>query len=163
MPSEDFPSFDEVLNALPVPGRPLPDQLLLLGEHQSRLAPFLLDADRRLVLAIANPKYYARMPVLIPTTVGILEAAPDSGTRDIIGIEVYNVTASPATFTLYLHDSTPTASKTFAANRLTLPARGRWQWRGVQPLETKHIWGISDTANALYAFFSVRDPLASWR
>lgn len=161
--SDDFAEFDELLSSLPKPDRPLPDELLLLGEWQNNLAPFLLDADARLVVHLATPQYYARLAVLIPTSVGVLEEAPSSGSRDLIGIDVVNVTASAVSFTLYLHDGVPSSSHLFAANNLSIPANGRWQWRGVQPLESKHIWGLASTANALYAFFSIRQPLSSWR
>jgi|DewCreStandDraft_5_1066085.scaffolds.fasta_scaffold25893_3 hypothetical protein len=161
--SDDFADFDELLSSLPKPSRPLPDELLLLGEWQNTLSPFLLDADSRLVIWLATPQYYARMPVFIPTSVGVLEEAPSSGSRDLIGIDVVNVTASAVSFTLYLHDGVPSSAHLFAANNLSIPANGQWRWRGVQPLETKHVWGLSSTANALAAIFSIREPLSSWR
>ncbi len=161
--SDDFADFEELLSSLPKPNRPLPDEVLLLGECLNNLAPFLLDAERRLVVCLASPRYYARLPLPLPTSLGVLEEAPTSGCRDLIAIDIVNVTSEAVSFSLYIHDSQPTSSHIFAANNLSIPARGRWQWRGVHPLETKHIWGIAGSANTLFALFSLREPLSTWR
>lgn len=159
---DDFSDFDDLL--LPLPSRAaLPDQMVLLGEDNNEMRAMLIDSDHRLAIDSASPVHYARLPVLVPSTAGKLEEHPTSGVRTVFEINVVNYTSSDTTLTLYLHDDTPSGYHVFAANGVTVPANGRWQWQGLVTLETKDIWGVAGTSNSLRAFFSVRDEVDAIR
>jgi hypothetical protein len=160
---DDFSDFEDL--ELPLPSRSaLPDQAVLLGEDGDDMRAMLVDSDHRLVMDSASLVHYGRLPEKVPNSAaGKLEEHPTSGVRDVIEINVVNVTSSDVTLTLYLHDDTPSSTHVFAANGVTVPADGRFQWQGIVKLETKDIWGLAGTANALYAFFSVRDEVDTIR
>lgn len=159
---DDFPDFEDI--EIPTRTRPLPDQMVLLGENSGIMRAMLVDSDHRLAIVSASPVHYARLPVLVPTgAAGKLEEHPDDGIRTVFEINVVNVTGNGRTLTLYLNDEAPNSTKIIAANDITIAADSAWQWQGVVTLETKDIWGICDAANALYAFFSVRDEITEIR
>ena len=158
---DDFEDFGDI--NIPY-ARPLPDSLLFMGEDSNEMRALLVDDDQRLILGSATPVHYARLPVLVPTgAAGKLEEHPTSGIRTVFEINVVNYTAADVSLSLYLHDDAPASTNTFAANSVTVPANGRFQWQGVVTLETKDIWGLAGAANSLRAFFSVRDEVSSFR
>jgi hypothetical protein len=160
---DDFPDFEDL--ELPI-GRytPLPDQMVLLGEYDDIMRALLVDADHRLAIASVSPVHYARLPQLVANGAAAqIEKHPATGIRTVFEINVVNVTSSDVTLTFYLHDDTPSSTHIFAANGVTVPADGRWQWQGLVTLETKDIWGLAGAANSLYAFFSVRDEVSAIR
>ena len=160
---DDFSDFEDLL--LPLPSRAaLPDQMVPLGEDNTEMRALLIDSDHRLIIDQSTPVHYARLPELVPSgSASKLEEHPTSGVRTVYEINVLNYTDSDVDLTLYLHDDTPTSYHVFAANGLTIPARGRWQWEGVVTLETKDIWGVASASSSLRAFFSVRDETDAYR
>jgi len=159
---DDFPDFEDII--IPTRARPLPDQMVLLGENSDIMRAMLIDSDHRLAIVAASPVHYARLPVLVPTgAAGQLEEHPDDGVRTVFEINVVNVNAAARTLTLYLNDEPPSSTKIIAANAVTVAGNSAWQWQGVITLETKDIWGIASAANSLYAFFSVRDEVTEIR
>jgi hypothetical protein len=137
---------------------------VLLGADSEEMRALLLDADNRLLMEFATGVHYARLPVLVPTgSAGKLEEHPSTGIRTVYEINVVNYTSSDVTLTLYLHDDTPSSTHVFAANGITVPARGRFQWQGLVTLETKDIWGVASAGSSLRAFFSVRDEVDAYR
>ena len=159
---DDFWDFEDLL--LPLPSRAaLPDQMVLLGEDNNEMRAMLIDSDHRLAIGAASPVHYARLPVLVPSTVGKLEEHPTSGVRTVFEINIVNYTSSDTNLTLYLHDDTPSGYHVFAACGVTVPANGRRQWQGLVTLETKDIWGVAGASNTLRAFFSVRDEVDAIR
>jgi len=160
---DDFPDFEDL--EFPVGSRTaLPDQMVLLGEHGDIMRALLVDADHRLAISSVSPVHYARLPALVASGAAAkIEEHPTSGIRTVFEINVVNVTSSDVSLTFYLHDDTPGSTHVFAANGVTVPADGRWQWQGIVTLETKDIWGLAGAANSLYAFFSVRDEVSAIR
>ena len=158
---DDFADFGDI--KIPY-RRSLPDSLLFMGEYGNEMRAFLVDGDRRIVLGSVSQPHYGRLPVVVPTgAAGKLEEHPTSGVRNVFEINVINVTAGAVTLKLYLHDDVPSSTKIIAANNYSIAARGLFQWQGVVTLETKDIWGLASAANSLYAFFSVRDEVSSFR
>ena len=159
---DDFLDFEDIV--IPTRARALPEQLVLLGENSGIMRAMLIDSDHRLALVAASPVHYARLPALVASGAAAkLEENPGTGIRTVFEINVVNVTGSDVVLTLYLNDEAPIASQIFAANGVTVPANGRWQWQGVVTLETRDVWGLAGAANSLYAFFSVRDEVIEIR
>jgi hypothetical protein len=159
---DDFADFEDIV--IPSRTRPLPDQMVLLGENSDIMRAMLIDSDHRLAMVAASPVHYARLPALVAAGAAAkLEENPGAGIRTVFEINVVNVTNSDIVLTLYLNDEAPISSQIFAANGVTVPANGRWQWQGVVTLETRDIWGLASAANSLYAFFSVRDEVIEIR
>jgi len=158
---DDFSDFED-LELRPL-SRTLPDQAVMLGAYGEEMRAFLVDGDRRLILETATPVYYARLPVVVPTSAGVLESAPSSGVRNVLEINVVNVTSSDVTLTLYFRDDTPSSTHIFGANAVVVPANGSFQWQGLLTLETKHVYGVASAGSSLYAFFTVRDEIDSFR
>jgi hypothetical protein len=132
---------------------------MLLGYYRegTRYVPFLLDGDNRLVMQFVTWKYYARSPIVVPTTVGILESGPGSGTRVVTNINVVNVTGNPVSLKLHVDEEEATDYNVFGICGEDIEANSMWQWEGEIALESSHVWGVAGDANALYAFFTVRD------
>jgi hypothetical protein len=165
---DDFETFEDFLSGLPKRVTELPESIMPLGEsasHPGKMLPLALDRDYRLVVEVAGPRYYGRGPVLVPTTAGVIEAAPASGKRACVGINVVNVTANPVSLKLWLTDDAPPNDiYMFGIFGGNVPANGLWQWTGQVALEAGvGIYGEAGTANALYAHISLRDPVSVFR
>jgi hypothetical protein len=165
---DDFGTFEDFLSGLPKRVTELPESIMPLGEsasHPGKMLPLALDRDYRLVVEVAGPRYYGRGPVLVPTTAGLIEAAPASGKRVCIGINVVNVTASPVSLKLWhTDDAPPNDIYMFGIFGGNVPANGFWQWKGILVLEAGvGIYGEAGAANALYAHVGVRDPMSNFR
>lgn len=156
---EDFEDFLKHFKITRTAGG-MPDDLALMGYlYAARRAMFLqVDSDDRLVLLPGSPRYDARLPVLIPSTVGKIEEAPTDGhNRLVVGIDIINYESSATTCTLYLSEDTPAAGSRFIMIGKTIDAFGLFSWRGKIELDaTLSIWGLAGAANKLRAFFSVR-------
>lgn len=138
---------------------PLPEDIYLRGENPTgNIVPFILDNDERLLLKVATRIYYKTLPKRIfQASINELYAAPGDGvTRNVIGIDIVNVTASPVTCTLYWSENDPpSVYEKFGIVGGSVPANGLWTWRGELLIETRSVWGQAGTANALYAHIQV--------
>jgi hypothetical protein len=139
----------------------IPDSISLMGYfYEEKRSAFLqIDIDHRLVIIPGTPKYDARLPVLVPAVVDVLEAAPTDGhNRLVVGIDVLNYTDTACPCALYLSEETPTsANQAFGLIWESILPYSLWSWRGLIELDaTRSIWGFAGSANRLRAFFSVR-------
>jgi hypothetical protein len=139
----------------------IPDSISLMGYfYEEKRAAFLqIDVDHRLVIVPGTSKYDARLPVLVPAVVGVLEAAPTDGdNRLVVGIDILNYTDTACPCALYLSEETPVDGNTaFGIMWEEILPYSVWSWRGQIELDaTLSIWGLAGAVNSLRAFFSVR-------
>lgn len=138
---------------------PLPEDIYLHGENDaSDKVPLILDGDERLLLKVVTRIYYKTLPKRIfQASINKLYDNPlDGVTRNVIGIDIVNVTGSGVTCTLYFSENDPPSSlEKFGICGGSVPANGLWSWRGNLYMETRHVWGQAGTANALYAYIAV--------
>jgi hypothetical protein len=138
-----------------LPGRVLPDDLVPKGRSPiNQYLPLLLDGDDRLVLALASPRYIARSPAAIATSVGLL-VVPGSG-YFLAGVDVVNTSALDRTLKLYWHDDLPSDDSTVViAPGLTVAAKSLFSWRGVLELEARGLYGVA-SGSGLVLFATLR-------
>lgn len=147
----DFDSLFDELRPQPAPLEALTPLGLLSGQA----LPWLVDGEDALVVMPASPQYLLRLPVLVGTSVTLLEAG-GSG-LDVCEINLVNLTGSPVTCKLFHSEGAPVDdSMVFGLAGGTVPANGSFQWQGVLSLAVSGVYAQAGAANAIVALVTVR-------
>ena len=147
----DFDSLFDELKPQPAPMT----ALLPLGLLNGQALPWLVDGEDALVVLPAAPQYLMRLPVLVGTSVTLLEAG-GSG-LEVCEINLVNLTGSPAACKLFHSEGTPTDDSTvFGLAGGALPANGGFQWQGKLSLAVSGVYAQAGSANAIAALVTVR-------
>jgi hypothetical protein len=126
----------------------LPDELFLLGQAADRsFLPFQVDADDRLVVDVAGPRYRSAIgPNYISTNLSLIEGEA----VQVVELNVANRGNASVRLTLYW---SPSLAECRSGNVLliaNLPAKSVYTWQGIIDCGLYHLYGVASADNSLH-------------